>query len=227
MGCAAQQFCSGHTIYSMLRIPPKKGCTELDKLSPAVQADLQKAFEETKALIVDEKGMIGLGRLSQIDSRLKEIRPNNADQAFGALTILLAGDLRQLPHVGDLSIYSQNGGDLNQFLGWVLYKMFDRYSYLLRSQMRQQGDENALFRDQLERLAGGTFTQEDWHCWSARNFDVMDRQDQTEFFEKATLLCAKKKDSVAFNHKHLKLTKNPIAKLTALNSRSAASSFSE
>ena len=222
-GCAAQQFCGGHTIHSMLRIPPKKGCTELDKLSPAVQADLQKAFEETKALIIDEKGMIGLGRLSQIDSRLKEIRPDYADQAFGGLTILLAGDLRQLPPVGDLSIYTQDGGALNQCLGRVLYRMFDNYSYLLQSQMRQQGDENALFRDQLERLARGTFTQEDWHCWSARNFDVMDRQDQTEFFEKATLLCAKKKDSVAFNHKHLKLTKNPIAKLTALNSRGAAS----
>ena len=22
--------------------------------------------------------------------------------------------------------------------------------------------------DQLERLVGGTFTQEDWHCWSAQ-----------------------------------------------------------
>ena len=37
--------------------------------------------------------MIGLDRLSQIDSRLKKIRPDYDDQTFGSLTIMLAGDL--------------------------------------------------------------------------------------------------------------------------------------
>ena len=68
----------------------------MDELSPAVQADLQKAFKETKALIIDKKGMIELGRLKQIDSTLKDIRLDYANQAFGGLTIILAGNFRQL-----------------------------------------------------------------------------------------------------------------------------------
>ena len=75
-------------------------------------------------MIIDEKGMIGLGRLAQIDSRLKEIRPAHADMAFGGLSMLLAGDFRQLPPVGDLALYSQKGGDAHQCIGRTLYNFF-------------------------------------------------------------------------------------------------------
>ena len=222
-GCAAQQFTGGQTLHSLFRIPPKKGCKELDKLSPRVLAELQLQFKDTRALIIDEKGMIGLGRLAQISSRLKEIRPDYADQPFGGLTILLAGDLRQLPPIGDLSMYSESGGDMTQCLGRGLYRMFDKSSYSLTAQMRQQGDENAGFRNELERLATGEFSLEDWHHWQDQNYDTMDEETKNNFFGNATLLCAKKIDSVSFNHKHLKLTKNPIAQLTAKNSHGAAS----
>lgn len=64
---------------------------------------------------------------------------------------------------------------------------------------------------------------EDWRHWQKQTYDTMDVDDQDSFYKDATLLCAKKMDSVDFNHKHLKLTKNPIAKLSAKNSRGAAS----
>ena len=35
-GCAAQQFSGGQTLHSMLRIPPKMGCKELEQLSPGI-----------------------------------------------------------------------------------------------------------------------------------------------------------------------------------------------
>ena len=166
-------------------------------------------------------GMIGLGRLKQIDGRLKEIRPLSKHRAFGGITIVLAGDFRQLPPVGDLPLFSAKGGTNHQGLGRNLYRMFDKDSYLLRSQMRQQGDENAVFRDQLERLATGNFTQADWTAWSAQNYDVMEKDEQETFYNTATMLCAKKKDSVQFNLTHLKKTGNPVAKLSAINSRGA------
>ena len=55
-GCAAQQFSGGQTLHSMLRIPPKKGCKQLDELSPAAKAELQSTFKEVSCLIIDEKG---------------------------------------------------------------------------------------------------------------------------------------------------------------------------
>ena len=65
----------------------------------------------------------------------------------------------------------------------MLYKAFDKESYQLRAQMRQQGDNNADFRDQLECLAQGKFNQEDWISWSRQNYDVMEKPDQDLFNE--------------------------------------------
>ena len=55
--------------------------------------------------------MIGVGRLNQIHVRLKQAKPEAADQPFGGLTVMLAGDLRQLAPVGDHTLFSTTGGD--------------------------------------------------------------------------------------------------------------------
>ena len=150
-GSAASHFPDGQTIHSLLKIPVNKGTTELDDLTGGQLASLQQDFKHTRAIIIDEKGMVGLGRLSQIHARLKQAKPEAADQSFGGITILLAGDLRQLHPVGDLPFYSQKGGELTHQQGRVLYKLFDAQTFILHQQMRQQGAENQLFREQLER----------------------------------------------------------------------------
>ena len=90
-GCAASQFNGGQTLHALLKIPPKKGCGELDDLTGGSLAGLQENFRHTRAIIIDEKGMIGLGRLHQINQRLKQARPNHSDLPFGGITVLLAG----------------------------------------------------------------------------------------------------------------------------------------
>ena len=157
-GSAASHFPDGQTIHSLLKIPAHKGTNELDDLTGSQLASIQHELKHTRAIIIDEKGMVGLGRLSQIHARLKQAKPEAADLPFGGVTILLAGDLRQLHPVGDLPFYSQKGGELIHQQGRVLYKLFDAQTFILRQQMRQQGAENQLFRDQLERYnCFGTF----------------------------------------------------------------------
>lgn len=46
-GCAAQQFTGGQTLHSMLRIPPKMGCKELEQLSPGKSCFLFHRFLHT------------------------------------------------------------------------------------------------------------------------------------------------------------------------------------
>ena len=154
-GNAASLFSGGETLHSMLKIPAEKWFSEpLEDLVGEPLADLQKKFKDTQVLIIDEKGMVGLGRLAQINKRLKQAKPEQQELPFGGITILLSGDFRQLPPVLDLALYSESGGTTFQCEGRVLYRMFD-ISICLKQSMRQAGDENAEFRSELERLATG------------------------------------------------------------------------
>ena len=221
-GSAGSHFPDGQTIHCLLKIPSKKGCGELDDLSGGSLAALQESFKHTKAIIIDEKGMVGLGRLSQIDARLKQAKPQAADKPFGGITILLAGDLRQLQPVGDLPLYSDKGGHQFQQRGRLLYRLFDDFSYKLYQQMRQLGAENEEFKEQLERLATGQFTIEDWKTWSKHDIATKTEDERNLFIHQATMLCAMKRDMLEFNLYHLKRTGHPIARLKAENSQGAS-----
>ena len=90
--------------------------------------------------------------------------------------------------------------------------------------MRQHGEENQEFREQLERLATGKFTVSDWENWSKHDITKLEEEEKNIFIDEATMLCAKKKDMSSFNLYHLKRTGHPVARLKALNS-SGASAF--
>ena len=96
--------------------------------------------------------------------------------------------------------------------------MFDDHSIELTAQMRQAGSENVNFRDQLDRLASGKFTKQDWQSWSARDMNKMSEDCQKVFRDQGTMLCAMKKDMKEFNRFHLLKTGWPVAKVTAENS---------
>ena len=87
-------FPGGQTIHSLLNMPVKKGCSPVEDLSGIQLADLHNRLKKTKVLIIDEKGMIGLGRLMQINSRLKQAKPQLVDKPFSGISVLLFGDLR-------------------------------------------------------------------------------------------------------------------------------------
>ena len=96
-GNAASLFSGRETLHSMLKIPAEKWFSEpLEDLVGEPLADLQKKFKDTQVLIIDEKGMVGLGRLAQINKRLKQAKPEQQELPFGGITILLSGDFRQL-----------------------------------------------------------------------------------------------------------------------------------
>ena len=222
-GTAASHFPAGMTLHSLLKIPARENCNELEPLTGNRLKTLQETFKDTKALIIDEKGMIGLGRLSQIDGRLREAKPEKADKPFGGMTLMISGDLRQLPPVGDIPLFRKQGiTQKHHQRGRVLYQLFDCDTYHLNIQQRQTGAENEEFRNQLERLAAGEFTVQDWTDWMKQDLNQMSKEEQAMFYEEATMLCAKKKDMAGFNTDHLKDTGNDIAKLSAVNTRGAA-----
>ena len=52
---------------------------------------------------------IGKYLLIRIDSRLRQAFPENANIPFGGRSIILVGDLKQLPHVMDKNPYALEG----------------------------------------------------------------------------------------------------------------------
>ena len=162
--------------------------------------------------------MIGLRFLRQIDQRLREVFSDRSHLPFGGVSVLLAGDLRQLPPIGDAALCNRskkNDEEVNA--GRLLYRLFDEWSFTWTTQMRQAGEENRLFREQLERLANGEFTMEDWNHWHQQSFSRMSVERQKEFEDNAVLLAAYKADLVEFNRSHLLKLGNPIHEVEARN----------
>lgn len=71
----------------------------MPKLQGDQLATLQRSFDETQLLVIDEKSMVGAITLFQIDQRLREAKPERADMAFGGISVVLMGDFNQLPPV--------------------------------------------------------------------------------------------------------------------------------
>ena len=89
--------------------------------------------------------------------------------------------------------------------------------------MRQTGNTNEDFRKQLERLATGKFSIQDWKSWKSQDLGTMKEMNKQSFINEGTMLCAKKADMTRFNTYHLKNTGHPITKLKAENSKGASS----
>ena len=115
-GAAASQFVGAKTIHSCLKLTvckknKKEGEDEhFEELSTDQATVLEHEMSDVKLIIIDEKSMMGKGRLSQIDSRLRQARPQARDKPFGGMSIIIAGDFKQLPPVFDPALYHRDGG---------------------------------------------------------------------------------------------------------------------
>ena len=223
---AAGHFVGGVTVHRLFRLDVPRGGraqykTQLE-LEGARLMDLQEEFKNTVAVIIDEKSMIGCFLLWCVDQRLRQAKPQSAKLAFGGVLVLMCGDLSQLPPVGDKAVYSARGKvTAKQRLGFGLYKEFTE-SYLLKVSMRQQGEANELFREELGRLADGSFTIADWRRWSSRELSTLSVEEKERFTAEGVKLCARKQDMVTFNQAGLQRTESPILLLKALHNNSTA-----
>ncbi|KAL2481045.1 ATP-dependent DNA helicase [Abeliophyllum distichum] len=64
---------------------------------------MQEDFKDTKLIIIDEYSMLGRAMIANVDLRCRYIFANN--EAFGGVSVVLVGDIRQLPPVFDSPLY--------------------------------------------------------------------------------------------------------------------------
>jgi hypothetical protein len=154
-GSAANNV-SGTTIHSGLGLRPRKAevddatgdtlAAESVNIKSANLSALQQTWLECRLLIVDEYSMVGLQLLSDMDSKLRELRCRQ-DEIFGGLNVLLIGDIAQLPPVlmTPPRLYHSNKADLvgAARLGLFVLEHFDKV-YDLQEVFRTDNDQEEL-----------------------------------------------------------------------------------
>ena len=66
--------------------------------------------------------MTGKKTFTMVSKRLQETRPHYKDKSFGNISVLLMGDVKQLPPICDSLIFNANAVDPS---GYNLYQLFD------------------------------------------------------------------------------------------------------
>ena len=207
-------------MHALLYLPIGKA--KLEPLGGERLMELQRKFEHVGILMVDEKSMMGQEMFWMISERLMQARPEHQDKPFGNLSVVLLGDWKQLPPVGDSSLYVT---DSKKPRGFNLYQLFDKVVFFDIVQ-RQTGDDQEQFRQDLQSLGNGEFSLDSWKRWRSRALDLLPPEEQNLFFETGILACALKKDMVKHNISKVRANGTPVAPISAVSTPKEACSIS-
>ena len=146
-------------IHSALKIPIK----DMRPLQGQSLAIFQEEMRHIRYILIDEMSFLGPRLFIQIDSRLREAFPENKSSPFGGRSIILVGDLGQLPPVKDKPLYAGNT------VGKVLWKKFN-IVVTLDTIFRQQGNDpkQYSFRNLLMNIRNAEPFFDDWELLMSR-----------------------------------------------------------
>ena len=131
----------GSTLHSLLHL------MNPEELKGQQLRMMQNRFKGVRYLIVDEYSMVGGKILHKIDRRLRQAM-GRAQELFGGMSIILAGDYKQLPPVAVMS-------DLGAFESFTTV-------VVLTQIVRQEGPEQAAFRECLNNFRRGEAGQAEY-----------------------------------------------------------------
>ena len=207
---------AGITLHSLLYLPIR-GKNNCD-LRGKPLATLQNKLLGVKYIIIDEFSVIGQKMLGWIDRRLRQAS-GLMDETFGGFSLILVGDIAQLPPVLDKPLYHSVPNDTMSLMGYCAYKKINLVVKLIDNQ-RVTFESQDQFRQLLLRLRDGESTISDWELLSTRAIHNFDR----EYLNKFDIRLAYGNETVAkYNYDMLKCTNQPIFSIKAChNSKKAA-----
>ncbi|GBM80454.1 ATP-dependent DNA helicase PIF1 [Araneus ventricosus] len=145
----------GVTLHTAFALPVSQFGGQMPELSTEVTSTIRNKLFNTKLLIIDEISMVGSTLFSRVDSRLRQIKGVN--KPFGGISVLVVGDLNQLPPVMDSPIFKM--GKCSEFCELIeenpLWGLF--LFYELKEIMRQKDEFE--FIEALNSLASGNMKE--------------------------------------------------------------------
>lgn len=207
----------GITLHSLLKLPI--GAKRLCDLKGIPLQQLQTSLEGVRYLIIDEYSLVGQSLFGWIDSRCRQAT-GKENKPFGGISIIIVGDIAQLPPVGDKPLFHSMPKTDKQVQGLLMYHEFKTVVSLTVNQRVKGNDaEQTNFRELLARARNGDSTESDWEMLLSRTPNKVHNIDD---FEKSSVrLCYHKRKVAEFNLAKLKSLNKPIAVIKARHSRGA------
>ena len=208
---------SGITLHSLLKLPI--GSKRLCDLKGIPLQQLQTSLEGVRYLIIDEYSFVGQSLFAWIDSRCRQAT-GKENKLFGDISIILVGDIAQLPPVGDKPLFHSMPKTDKQVQGLLMYHQFKTVVSLTENQrVKGNNAEQTNFRQLLTRARNGDSTESDWETLLSRTANEVHNIGDFENF--SVRLCYHKRKVAELNLEKLKRLNKPIAVIKARHSRGA------
>ena len=152
----------GTTINTALAIPKETG-DNLPAMSDQKKTQFRLSLSYLKLIIIDEISMVGNTTLLHIHQRLKDIFATRSSLLFAGISIIVVGDLCQLPPIRKRFVFENYKNDIyNLYHPWKVFKMIE-----LHKIMRQKDDQ--AFIELLNRIRIGKQTEHDINVIQSRS----------------------------------------------------------
>ncbi|XP_066915086.1 uncharacterized protein [Clytia hemisphaerica] len=180
---------NGTTIHTGLIIPT----TDFFPLNASSKSNLQKKLSCVEIIMIDEVSMVPSRLFRNIDERLRKIF--DVDKPFGGKSVLLCGDLYQLPPIFRDLIYKPDCSTVHGIIAFELWRSFQMAE--LTEVMRQRDDID--FIDLLNQIRVGELDEEKEELLKSRFI----AKDSPDFPSDTTHIYAENKPVDAYNMQKL------------------------
>ncbi|XP_059072384.1 uncharacterized protein LOC131873572 [Cryptomeria japonica] len=159
------------TIHATLLIPLR----DMQPLTGQSLMFFQEQYKQLQYILIDEMSFLGPKLLLKIDSRLRQAFPHQQHEPFGGISVILVGDLGQLPLVMDKPLYASHSTTL------ALWHSFQTV-VTLDTSFRQQGTSNIQqFCAILQNIRNANALQTDWKVLMSRSSTKLAFDDNKQF----------------------------------------------
>ena len=212
----------GRTLHSLLQLPIRG--KNNGPLKSSALAKLQHDLNGVKYLIIDEFSVIGQKMFAWINRRCKQAT-GCTTIPFGGMSIILVGDIAQLPPITDHVLYHNKPKSDLALEGYCMYRKFDKVvKFEVNERARGSDVEQQQFRALQIRARDGNSTLEDWNMLLSRQANNLVDIDH---FQKCAVKLSFGNEKVAkANYAKLKELNETIVQIDAHHSNPKAKTLS-
>ena len=143
--------------------------TDNTKCGDKKRNELRENLSELKLLIIDEVSLVSADMLYKLDARLKEIFHLKKNIPFGGVSVMLVGDLLQIPPVTGGLVFTIPKKSKNK-VAFDLLNLWELFEPFILQQNHRQGD-GCIWANVLNEFRLGIVSEENLKLLQERETD--------------------------------------------------------